>query len=282
MNTFRYLFFVIVAISTDFGIAPARGAGRCGDYYVKDCACPKGCTETLCQKLCKLSVDAYPRCGYECSSADCVCGAYGMNTSMPGVYAALCRLFAGEAEASETAASKNPGLPVGVEEVKTPHGDYIVTDETLRQGDGAEAGSGIGVLIGKVADGMAIKKVLVNSPAERAGLREGDTITAIDLGAAALGPTRTMALKDAIESLRGKPGSMVVLQIRKKKTKKIVKVSIIRTSDALASPKEFDKSISRIPLESLKAKECPKTHEGCFLLFPSDGDCVFTCSPGEK
>lgn len=256
----------------------AQDRPRCGDYYVRPCPCPKGCAETYCEKLCKLAVDAYPRCGYTCSSADCTCGAYGKNQSTSRGQLSLCNPFVASAFAGESIVSTEEVMPAGVEEVKTPHGDFIVTDETIRRGDESGSGSGIGVQVGESKEGIVIKKVLKGSPAEGAGLAEGDLIVAIDLGAAGIGSTKGMSLKDAIQSLRGKPGTLVALQIRKKKTKKVVRVGVLRTTDALSGVEtKGDKaSIRRLPQDS-KSKACSKTSGDCHLLFPSDGECVYSC-----
>lgn len=261
----------------------AQDRPRCGDYYVRPCTCPRGCSENYCEKLCKLQIDAYPRCGYACSNSDCVCGAYGKKDSVNGLQWAFCNPLVTDALASETIPEPEEKLPDGVEEIKTPHGDFIVTDETVRRGGESESGSGIGVQLGKSPEGMVVKKIVKGGPAEKAGLREGDTITAINLGAAGIGSTKGMSLKDAVQSLRGKPGTLVSLQVRKKKSDKVIQIGILRAADSLSGVviKGDEKAVRRIPLESFKAKECPRQDGACYLLFPADGDCVYTC-PSEK
>ncbi|NLH18420.1 MAG: PDZ domain-containing protein [Phycisphaerae bacterium] len=67
---------------------------------------------------------------------------------------------------------------------------------------------GIGVELDKAPGGLTIKRVMENSPADKAGLKDGQTITAIN-GAA----TRTMNLPDAIMLIRGPAGTEVELTI---------------------------------------------------------------------
>ncbi len=78
-------------------------------------------------------------------------------------------------------------------------------------GTGEESFSGPGIVLGAgtVGGGAPVRRVLAGSPAERAGLRVGDRVTAID--GAATGGVRAELLR---QRLGGPPGSAVQLTLR--------------------------------------------------------------------
>lgn len=68
--------------------------------------------------------------------------------------------------------------------------------------------AGIGLVIAEVARGFMVKRVIVNTPAFRAGVSEGDVIIAIDGRLAA-----KLELRDAVRHIRGQVGSLVELTL---------------------------------------------------------------------
>jgi hypothetical protein len=80
-----------------------------------------------------------------------------------------------------------------------------------------------GIKIGGARDFRSIAGVWPDTPAFQAGIREGDYILAID-GA----DTRDFQLKDLMESLRGQPGTQVILTVKQKDSGKIEQIALTR------------------------------------------------------
>jgi|GEM_PF-1923798 len=88
-----------------------------------------------------------------------------------------------------------------------------------------KAGSlaGIGAKLDKTNDGLVIATVFSGSPAEKAGLKIGQVITAIN-GV----PVSPMALRDAVKLIRGPKGSKVELTLPEPSSGKTRSVTIVR------------------------------------------------------
>lgn len=89
---------------------------------------------------------------------------------------------------------------------------------------------GIGAEIGMKESQMIIVTPLENSPAQKAGIRAGDKILAIDKR-----PTHGMAIDYAVSIIRGKKGTSVTLTIYRDGTKKEQEISITRDKIEIAS-----------------------------------------------
>jgi len=70
---------------------------------------------------------------------------------------------------------------------------------------------GLGFVISMIDDKLTVRKVLKNTPAAKAGVRKGDVITQIDSDS-----TVSMELQEAVDHMRGKPGTKVTLYVQKK------------------------------------------------------------------
>ncbi|HET9031320.1 MAG TPA: S41 family peptidase [Dokdonella sp.] len=97
------------------------------------------------------------------------------------------------------------GMLVGLD----PHSEYLEAgelDQLNEDTSGSYAGLGIEI---STADGfLRVIAPIDDTPAERAGIKPGDTILRIDNE-----PVQADNLNDAVDMLRGKPGSEVVLSI---------------------------------------------------------------------
>ncbi len=94
-----------------------------------------------------------------------------------------------------------------------PHSSYLpAEDYAIFQGDTEGHFGGIGVEVDFASDFVLIIGVIEGSPAERAGIRPGDRIMAID-GQAVRGESPT----DLVKSMRGEPGTKVLLTVRRDK-----------------------------------------------------------------
>jgi len=90
-----------------------------------------------------------------------------------------------------------------------PHSAYLDPEEykTLQEGTSGEFG-GLGIEVG-IEDGFV--KVIApidDTPAQKAGIQAGDVIVRIDDT-----PTKGMSLNEAVEKMRGKPGTPIKLSI---------------------------------------------------------------------
>lgn len=122
------------------------------------------------------------------------------------------------------------GVPVGRRTLRAVHTDHVATtlsDVQIESGRATEvaiamaAGSaddadkvdvaGIGAVVDVKGRDLRIYTVIEGGPAERAGLRAGDVIDQIDSA-----PTADMPLAEAVERLRGRPGTEVTIEVRRR------------------------------------------------------------------
>ncbi|WP_084052472.1 S41 family peptidase [Desulfonispora thiosulfatigenes] len=82
---------------------------------------------------------------------------------------------------------------------------------------------GIGVYVGTKEKDITVIAPVEGTPGHKAGIKSGDIITKID-GKSTTG----MTLDDAVEVMRGEPGTKVKLSIKREGTDKILDFSIIR------------------------------------------------------
>lgn len=84
---------------------------------------------------------------------------------------------------------------------------------------------GIGAGLARVPDGLALENVFPGDPAARAGLLAGDRILSIDGD-----PTDGMSLADALQRIRGPPGTSVGLAVRRPQTGDLLDKTIVRAT----------------------------------------------------
>src|SRR5437660_7495610 len=70
---------------------------------------------------------------------------------------------------------------------------------------------GLGFVISMIDDRLTVRKVLRNTPAFKAGVKKGDVITQIDNDS-----TVSMELQEAVDRMRGKPGTKVTIFVSHK------------------------------------------------------------------
>lgn len=112
-----------------------------------------------------------------------------------------------------------------------PHSVFL-DPETSKKFDDSLSGSfeGIGAEIGMKKKQLQVVAPLPDSPAERAGLRSGDKIFAIDKKS-----TAGISVDEAVNRIRGKGGTTVTLTIFRDSEKKERDVSIVRDTINVAS-----------------------------------------------
>jgi carboxyl-terminal processing protease len=90
-----------------------------------------------------------------------------------------------------------------------PHSSYLPVDHYKRLDDSAQGRySGIGVDVGIQERKIVVRGVITPSPADHVGINPGDIITSIDGN-----PVEGRLLRDAIDEIKGEPGSKIVLTI---------------------------------------------------------------------
>jgi carboxyl-terminal processing protease len=72
---------------------------------------------------------------------------------------------------------------------------------------------GLGFVISMIEDKLTVRKVLKNTPAYKGGVKKGDVITQIDNDS-----TVSMELQEAVDRMRGKPGTKVSIYVSHKGT----------------------------------------------------------------
>lgn len=105
-----------------------------------------------------------------------------------------------------------------------PHSSYLpAQDYGMFQSDTEGRFGGVGVEVDLRDDQVVVIAPIEGSPAERAGVLPGDRIIAID-GQSVHGK----ATEDLVKSMRGKPGSKIVLTVKRKSHPKGLSFTIIR------------------------------------------------------
>ncbi len=111
-----------------------------------------------------------------------------------------------------------------LEALKDPHSVFLKPEDakTFKEDVGGKF-EGIGAEIGVRKDKISVIAPLRGNPAERAGVRAGDQIFAIDAV-----ETEGMTLDEAVRRIRGPKGSIVKLTISREGTKENFDISIVR------------------------------------------------------
>ena len=114
-----------------------------------------------------------------------------------------------------------------------PHSAYLEPSEfeSLQAHTSGEFG-GLGIEVG-IEDGFVrVITPIDDTPAQRAGVKAGDLITKLDDHA-----VQGMDLNDAVELMRGKPGSKIVLTVVREGEEKPLEIEVVRDVIQVASVK---------------------------------------------
>jgi hypothetical protein len=101
--------------------------------------------------------------------------------------------------------------------------DVILTPQD--HGGGGFEFAGIGATLAHTDGGLALGSLIPGQAAERAGLRAGDAIRRIDADDA-----DSLSIADAVQRLRGAPGTSVGLSVVRPSTGETIDVLLVRTS----------------------------------------------------
>jgi carboxyl-terminal processing protease len=112
-----------------------------------------------------------------------------------------------------------------------PHSAYLNTDEyrDLQVGTRGEFG-GLGIEVGMEDGFVKVISPIDDTPAQRAGLQAGDTIIRIDQK-----PVKGLSLNEAVNLMRGKPGTEIELTILRNSEERPFDVTIERAVIQVAS-----------------------------------------------
>lgn len=117
-----------------------------------------------------------------------------------------------------------------------PHSDYLLPEDfTELQEHTTGKFGGLGIEVG-IEDGfIKVVSPIDDTPAEQAGIKAGDLIISLDGE-----PVREMSLTNAIDKMRGEPGTDIELSIRRKGEKEILDFVLTRAEINVASVKSKD------------------------------------------
>ena len=95
------------------------------------------------------------------------------------------------------------------EALDDPHSAYLTAEEMRRLRDDTQGEfGGVGIYILTTDKGVEVARPIEGTPAQRAGIRAGDVITAVEGQSIA-----KLSIDDVVKLLRGKPGSSVTVTI---------------------------------------------------------------------
>ena len=105
-----------------------------------------------------------------------------------------------------------------------PHSAYLVPDDykDLQEGTSGEFG-GLGIEVGMEDGFVKVIAPIDDTPAQRAGVEAGDLVIRLDET-----PVKGMSLQDAVNVMRGKPGTDIVLTIVREGLDRPIRITITR------------------------------------------------------
>lgn len=112
-----------------------------------------------------------------------------------------------------------------------PHSDYLLPEDfsELQEHTTGKFG-GLGIEVGIEEGLIKVVTPIDDTPAEKAGIEAGDFIVSLDGE-----PVREMSLTDAIDKMRGEPGTDIELSIRRKGEQELLEFVLTRAEIKVAS-----------------------------------------------
>ncbi|MCF8015601.1 MAG: S41 family peptidase [Chromatiaceae bacterium] len=148
----------------------------------------------------------------------------------PEVFGRIKSDYVERVDDRELLASAIRGMLAGLD----PHSAYLDPDQyqDLQVGTTGEFG-GLGIEVGMKDGFVEVIAPIDDTPAQRAGIQAGDLIVRIDDK-----PVKGMSLSDAVELMRGKPGSAIELTLTRDSLSKPLSVTLERAVIKVASVKQ--------------------------------------------
>lgn len=259
------------------GMAVVAPAFACDPVKFRSCTCPSGCDQDYCEsqgQLHAIIVDqntgAILRCGYYWTR--CLCGGVACaptESPMTSFIGAITGVSVARAQGAASAPSSNDEISVN-----NAHGDFSFIKPSAREQESA----GVGLQLGMKDGLLTVGGVGEGGPAEKSGLKSGDVVLTVDGKS-----VRGVKLEQALGSIRGKPGTLVILGIRDAASKSGVrKVPLIR-QHLIYRDKTVGGSVLTVrDFEKSEPKEaCQKERDGCLFLIEQVGRCYYSCKSAE-
>lgn len=140
-----------------------------------------------------------------------------------------------------------------------PHSAYLEPKEfeTLQQHTSGEFG-GLGIEVGMEDGFVRVITPIDDTPAQRAGVKAGDLITKLDEQA-----VQGLSLNEAVDLMRGKPGSKVLLTIVREGEEKPLEIEVIRDVIQVASVKSrlIDENYAYVRVSQFQVNSGKEVHK---------------------
>jgi len=151
-----------------------------------------------------------------------------------------------------------------------PHSDYLLPEDfsDLQENTTGKFG-GLGIEVG-VEDGyIKVISPIDDTPAEKAGIKAGDLIVTLDGE-----PVRDMALSDAVERMRGEPGTNIKLSIRREGEGELLEFVLTRAEIKVASVRSetLSKGIGYLRITQFQEKSGRELNKQIKKLQESEGE----------
>ncbi|MEL7400705.1 MAG: S41 family peptidase, partial [Pseudomonadota bacterium] len=149
-----------------------------------------------------------------------------------------------------------------------PHSVYLQPDafSELQESTSGKFG-GLGIEVGMEDGLIRVVTPIDDTPAQKAGIKSGDLIVTLD-GDAVMG----MTLSDAVERMRGEPGSAITLEIRRKNEKELLTFTLKRAEIKVASVRSeaLSGGIGYIRITQFQEKTGPELNKAIARLNDND------------
>lgn len=149
-----------------------------------------------------------------------------------------------------------------------PHSAYLEPKEfeTLQQHTSGEFG-GLGIEVGMEDGFVRVITPIDDTPAQRAGVKAGDLITKLDDQ-----PVQGLSLNEAVDLMRGKPGTEVTLTIVRDGEEKPLEISVVRDVIQVASVKSrtIDEEYAYIRVSQFQVNSGKEVHKHVERLLEKD------------
>jgi len=132
-----------------------------------------------------------------------------------------------------------------------PHSTYMSKkDFSAMRADIKGEFGGLGIEISKKNKMLTVVSPIEDTPAFRAGVKSGDVIVKINKK-----PTITMSVMDAVRMMRGRPGTFIHIDVRRKKVKNLIPFKIKRAVIQVKSVKyEVKKGFGVVKIRQFQDK----------------------------
>lgn len=150
-----------------------------------------------------------------------------------------------------------------------PHSTYLVADEfqELKEGTTGQFG-GLGIEVTMEDGFVKVVSPIDDTPAQKAGVKAGDLIIKLDEK-----PVKGMSLNDAVKTMRGEPGSKIILTIVREGEETPLKFTITRAIIKVKSVKSrtLEKGYGYVRISSFQSGTGDNLEEALSALKKENG-----------